>query len=314
MLFENPKYIELFFLVPILFLTCFSLLKRRKSLIRSIGNLNIINRFSKISLKYEFLKIVLLSIILGLLVFSMLGPLKSEPERLKTGSTQVFCIIDVSRSMACQDFGEKTRLERSKEIVKSLFPWLNGNEIGIISYAGSAYFACPLTNDYTAVNFILDYWININAVKAAGSNISGVLEKFTYLMSGEDWEDDVRRVVILLSDGGGMRYYSPEDVKYTSEKFSEFNVDFISIGLGSIHGVDIETKEGSVVSRLEENDLRKFTKEFRGTYFNGNEEIDFSDIIFGNLRDSSEVIEGYKPIYKIPLLVALGIFILVLII
>ena len=67
-------------------------------------------------------------------------------EEIKVKGSDLYVLIDVSRSMLCTDV-PPTRLDRAKADVSGLLNKLKGERIGLIAFAGRAALKCPLTVD-----------------------------------------------------------------------------------------------------------------------------------------------------------------------
>lgn len=311
MIFENPQFLNLIWLVFISIGIGFLFFNRRKYLIKTIGKVELIKSFSRLELRFEKLKIFVMSLIIAMLVLTMAGPLQETSKYLKEGTVEVICLVDVSRSMGSHDFGNKSRLDRSKEIMKSLFQWLNGNDMGIVTYAGSYFIAAPLTNDYTALSFIIDEWIDINSVQKSGSNL---FDPMQFVLKGHVFKDNNKtKIVLLFSDGGGTETLTHvSDAAFLFKRYSQ-HFQTIVIGLGSLQGVDIVNATGQAeITKLQEKALIRLAQDCGGKYLNGNKDIDLSADIIGKLKDSEKMTEGYIPRFQIPLLSALGLFLFVL--
>ncbi|MCI5209848.1 MAG: VWA domain-containing protein, partial [Candidatus Electrothrix sp. ATG2] len=63
--------------------------------------------------------------------------------------------VDVSRSMLVQDI-KPSRLGRAKLAVRDFVAKLEGDRVGLLPFAGTAFLMCPLTADYEAFNASLD--------------------------------------------------------------------------------------------------------------------------------------------------------------
>jgi len=68
---------------------------------------------------------------------------------------QIMVCLDVSKSMLAEDTAPN-RLERAKAEVTDLLPYLEGDQVGLIAFAGRASVLCPLTPDLGFFKLILD--------------------------------------------------------------------------------------------------------------------------------------------------------------
>ena len=64
----------------------------------------------------------------------------------RLGAQMMVC-LDVSKSMLAEDVAPN-RLERAKAELRDLLPYLEGDQVGLIAFAGRASVICPMTTDY----------------------------------------------------------------------------------------------------------------------------------------------------------------------
>ena len=68
---------------------------------------------------------------------------------------QIMICLDVSKSMLAED-AAPNRLERAKAELTDLLSFLDGDQVGLIAFAGRATVLCPLTPDFGFFKLILD--------------------------------------------------------------------------------------------------------------------------------------------------------------
>ena len=76
-------------------------------------------------------------------------------EQISRRGNEVVFAIDTSRSMLTPDV-KPNRLTRAKLAIDDMARQLDGDGIGIVAFAGSAFLVCPLTLDYGAFHQSLD--------------------------------------------------------------------------------------------------------------------------------------------------------------
>ena len=79
--------------------------------------------------------------------------------RLRAGSLDVVMIIDVSKSMGAEDYHPDSRLNKVREIILEMLPQLRGNRVGFVTFAGNSFRQAELSEDFTALEFILKHWV-----------------------------------------------------------------------------------------------------------------------------------------------------------
>ena len=77
--------------------------------------------------------------------------------------------VDVSKSMLVQDI-KPSRLERAKLAIRDFVNKLEGDRVGLLPFAGTAFLLCPLTTDYDAFTASLDT-LNVNSIPKGGTDI-----------------------------------------------------------------------------------------------------------------------------------------------
>ena len=75
-------------------------------------------------------------------------------ETPRTGA-ELMVALDVSRSMLAEDVAPN-RLERAKAEVRDLLAYLDGDQVGLIAFAGRASLLAPLTPDFSFFRLVLD--------------------------------------------------------------------------------------------------------------------------------------------------------------
>lgn len=91
----------------------------------------------------------------------------------QTQGVDVVVALDDSRSMLADDLAP-TRLAAAKEAVAGLLPKLQGDRIGLIAFAGSAFVVCPLTTDYGLFGALLAE-VSPDTLPLGGTALAGAL-------------------------------------------------------------------------------------------------------------------------------------------
>lgn len=77
-------------------------------------------------------------------------------EESLTEGIDVEIVLDVSGSMAAEDFQPRNRLAVAKEVVKDFVAARNGDRIGLVVFSGAALTQAPLTTDRQMLRFLVD--------------------------------------------------------------------------------------------------------------------------------------------------------------
>jgi Ca-activated chloride channel homolog len=223
----NYSALWLLFLVPVVlvpvYVWCFVLKTRALKVLASHEMLRQIN--CTVSLQRQMTKAVLLTLAFVCIVIALTEPKwNPKPQQIKRKGRDVVILLDTSRSMLAEDI-KPNRLERSKIAIKDLLERLQGDRIGIITFAGNATAKCPLTQDYAFVRLLLSD-ISTESTSRGGTKIGDAIRKAT-----QDVFDNQSRQykdIILITDGDDHDSL-PE---HAAEKAAEQGIRIIAIGLG----------------------------------------------------------------------------------
>ena len=207
------------------------------------------------------------------LVCAMAEPrLGYETQETHRRGLDLIVIVDVSKSMLATDIAPN-RLTRAKLSVQDLVGQLNGDRLGLVAFAGSAFLQAPLTVAYDAV---LDATAELDTdlIPRGGTNIGGAidlaLEAFGKAEAGN-------RAIVLLSDGEPTVDSEQADGIAAAGRAAAAGVKVFTIGLGTPEGslipLDrdgqdfVRDEDGKIVrTRLNENGLREIAKAGNGFY------------------------------------------------
>lgn len=191
------------------------------------------------------------------------------------GRLDVVMVLDVSKSMAAEDYGAKSRLDMAREIARHMLTELGVNRVGLVTYAGISFRQADLTTDFAALDFILQQWVAIDAVRIGGSDLKQAIETGLDVF---DQEGHREKLMLIFSDGGTEH----GDFASILSQVAQRGVKMVALGLGSRHPSRIplydankqfqgylraEGEAGEVLtSRLNEKVLKQVASGARGTY------------------------------------------------
>ena len=107
----------------------------------------------------------------------------------------IFVALDTSRSMLAEDI-KPDRLSRAKLAIKDLATKLEGDRIGLIAFAGTAFVQSPLTLDYSGFLMSVDA-VGVDTIPRGGTNIAGAINK---AIKSYPLVDKQHRVLIIITD------------------------------------------------------------------------------------------------------------------
>ena len=176
--------------------------------------------------------------------------------------------MDVSKSMLVQDI-KPSRLERAKLAVRDFAAKLEGDRVGLLPFAGTAFLLCPLTTDYEAFTASLDT-LDVNSIPKGGTDIGIAVRQGGEVLSNET----NHKILILVTDGEDLH----EDALKAAQEAKEQNMTVYTIGVGTPEGELIPADEGRagrfmkdaqgnfVTSKLDEQTLTALAETTGGLY------------------------------------------------
>jgi len=237
MQFGRPELLSLLLIVPLLGAFYLFALRRKRVLLERFARIAVLERLlQQVSFKRQNVKIALMLVSVAFLAFSLSRPQYGAVERpVQRKGVDFFIAIDVSKSMLAQDM-TPNRLERAKDQFKSLLGRLEGDRVGIITFAGTAYVQCPLTLDYGIARTILET-VDEKSVDVEGTALGEAIRTATDAFRRAGSES---KVLLLLTDGEDQGSDPIEAAKQAAKE----GVRIYSIGIGSPRGVPIPLPGG----------------------------------------------------------------------
>jgi hypothetical protein len=251
------------------------------------------------SLARRLWSVLLLCACLTALVLALMRPQWGSTVQLQTRvDSQIMICLDVSRSMLAEDV-VPNRLERAQAEIDSLLSLMrDGQQVGLLAFAGKASVLCPLTTDFGFLRMILAE-ANPATVGLGGTRIGEAILK---AVDGFRDVGDVNRLILLITDGEDHDSFPLDAAQAAQEK----GIRIVSIGFGDELGSKIEITDprtgarsyvedrdgAAVISRLDGETLREIALKTEGAYIPaGTGALDWQSIysahIAGFLRGST---------------------------
>lgn len=263
-------------IIPVLWLL-FAVLqfwKRRAQ--KRFANKALLKRLSpNQSLFKSVLKIIVLSLAFGCLTIALVNPkVGTKLETIKREGVDIVFAVDVSKSMLAEDIAPN-RLEKSKQLVTQIINNLTSDRVGIIAYAGKAFPQLPITTDYAAAKMFLQN-MNTDMLSSQGTAIN---EAINLAMNYYDDDSKTNRILIILSDGEDHT----DEATTSADAAEKEGIRIFTIGVGKAKGGRIPLKSNgkivgykkdtngeTVITKLDEANLKRIAEEANGEYLNGN--------------------------------------------
>lgn len=238
------------------------------------------------SLFKSILKIIVLCLAFTCLTIALVNPkIGTKLETVKREGVDIVFAVDVSKSMLAEDIAPN-RLEKAKQLVTQIINNLASDRVGIIAYAGKAFPQLPITTDYASAKMFLQS-MNTDMLSSQGTAINEAIKLAeTYY----DDDEDTNRVLIIISDGEDHN----EEAAKAAEAANEKGIRIFTIGVGTAKGGPIPEKRNgiilnykkdsdgeTVITHLDEENLKKIADASNGAYINGNSTANVVD----NIKD-----------------------------
>jgi Ca-activated chloride channel homolog len=236
-------------------------------------------------------------------------------QEVKREGVDLVVALDTSRSMLATDV-KPNRLARAKLAVQDLLAEMQGDRVGLVAFAGTAFVQCPLTLDHGAFAQSLDA-VEVGIIPMGGTAIGGAIDTALEAFEGRQGK---HQALILITDGEDHEGKAKDAAKRASER----GVRIYTVGIGTAEGELIpgegggfqKDRSGQVVkSRLDEETLRDVAVETGGVYLHaggpnlGLAELYRDYIAAMDKRELASTLERrYEHRFQLPL--ALGFFLL----
>lgn len=199
---EHPQALCLLLLLPVLCLLIAVYYARQKAFRDCLGDANTLRQtpFRFPCLQRRWVRTLLLLVPFICFVVALADPhLPRGPFRLPAGVLEVVMLIDVSKSMMAEDYSQKSRLDKARELARQFLSELPGNRVGLVTFSGNSFRQAEVTEDLRPLDFILEHWVAEESAGVSGSNLSQALQTGMALLSVNA---NRKQVMVIFSDGG----------------------------------------------------------------------------------------------------------------
>jgi Ca-activated chloride channel family protein len=230
--FEDPIYLWLLVLIPVLALVRFISYRNQKRKLRKFGDPKLlkelmpdVSRFRP-SVKFWIL-LAALALLIVMLARPQMGTKISQEKR--TGIETIIA-LDISNSMLAEDI-VPSRLDRSKMMVENLVDHFTNDKIGLIVFAGDAFVQLPITSDYVSAKMFLSS-IDPSMMATQGTDIAAAINMG---MNSFTQEEGIGKAIIVITDGEDHEGGALEAAEAAKKKGMRVYV----LGVGSSQGAPI---------------------------------------------------------------------------
>jgi Ca-activated chloride channel family protein len=193
-----------------------------------------------------------------------------EFREVKRRGIDLLFALDTSHSMLADDLSPN-RLDRARMGILDFVDRLEGDRIGLVPFAGSAYALCPLTLDYDAFRESLNI-VNTNMIPHQGTDLASAIQEAERLFTENQ---NNQRILVLITDGEDLQ----GDVLDSAKKAHENGMVIYTVGVGNPEGSTIpiqfnnsrrdvmRDEKGEIVrTSLDESTLKKIAEVTKGLY------------------------------------------------
>ena len=230
--FEDPIYLWLLVLIPVLALIRFVTYRSQKKKLRKFGDPKLLKELMPdVSRFRPSVKFWMLQAALALLIIMLARPqMGTKISQEKRTGIETIIALDISNSMLAEDI-VPSRLDRSKMMVENLVDHFTNDKIGMIVFAGDAFVQLPITSDYVSAKMFLSS-IDPSMIATQGTDIARAIDMATHSFTQDE---GIGKAIIVITDGEDHEGGALEAAKAAKEKDMRVYV----LGVGSTEGAPI---------------------------------------------------------------------------
>ena len=212
--FENPIYLYLLVLIPVLAILRFYAIGRRRKKLKKFGDPDLLKQLMPdVSRFRPEVKFWLLMAALALLIVMLARPqMGTKISREKRNGIEAMIALDISNSMKAEDV-VPSRLDKSKMLVERMVDNFTNDKVGLVVFAGDAFIQLPITSDYVSAKMFLQN-IDPALIATQGTNIA---EAIRISLNSFTQQEKIGRAIIVITDGedheGGATEAAAEALK-----------------------------------------------------------------------------------------------------
>ena len=266
--FEDPIYLWMLLIIPILVLMRFIVWRKRKRNLRKFGDPSLLKEMMPDVSKYRpTIKFCLLLSAITILIFMIARPqVGSKISHEKREGIEVLIALDISNSMLAQDV-IPSRLEKSKLLIEDLVDHFTNDKVGLVVFAGDAFVQLPITNDYVSAKMFLQN-INPSLITTQGTDLARAI---SLSQSCFTQREHIGRAIIVITDGEDHEGGALEAAREAYKK----GINVFILGVGTSKGAPIPDGNGgylkdnsgqTILSALNEQMCQQVAKAGNGVY------------------------------------------------
>jgi len=197
--FENPEYLFLLLIVPII--GAYYIYKERfgKSapyVFSAVSHLKETRRQKIHKFRHSIVVLRMLALICLILAFAR-PRLENQHQKVFADGIDIVLAIDLSGSMLAEDFEPQNRINAAKTVAKDFIDKRVSDRIGLVVFSGKSFTQCPLTLDYNLLRRLIDE-LEAGNIEEEGTAIGTAIATSTNRLRDSNAKS---KVIVLLTDG-----------------------------------------------------------------------------------------------------------------
>ena len=266
--FEDPIFLWLLWIIPVLILVRFIGWRKRRAKLRRLGDPELLKQLMPDISKYRpTVKFVLMLAALALLIVMVARPqMGSKVSHDKRNGIETMICLDISNSMLAEDVAPSC-LDKSKMLIENLVDNFSNDKIGLIVFAGDAFVQFPITSDYVSAKMFLQN-ISPSLIQTQGTNIA---QAISLASKSFTQQENIGRAIIVITDGENHEVGAQDAAQMANKK----GINVFILGIGNAKGAPIPMGDGSyltdnagntVMTALNEQMCRELAQAGKGQY------------------------------------------------
>ena len=266
--FEDPIFLWLLCILPVLILIRLIGWRRRHAKLKKLGDPELLKQLMPGISKYRpTVKFCLLLSALALLIVMLARPqMGSKISHDKRQGIETIICLDISNSMLAEDV-VPSRLDKSKMLVENLVDNFTNDKIGLIVFAGDAFVQLPITSDYVSAKMFLQN-ITPGLIQTQGTNIADAIDLASKSFTQQN---NVGRAIVVITDGENHEPGATDAAAAAKKK----GINVFILGIGNTTGAPIPMGDGgylkdhsgnTVMTALNENMCKELAQAGSGQY------------------------------------------------
>lgn len=286
--FGAPERLWWLFVVPLILLIYWALLRLRSRKLRRLGNIATLKELMPdYSLVRGWLKVSLFTCAIAMLILAAAHPRTGSKLRneIREGR-EVVLVVDVSNSMLADDV-KPSRMERTRYAITQLIESMEDDGIGVVAFADEPLVLLPVTSEYRTAKSKVRH-LSPALIANQGTNLTLAIEAAALSFSSNT-ESKSSRVMVIITDGEDH----DNGAIAAAKRATEDGVIICCIGIGTpegtpfkINGEQVVNEQGKIeLTKLNEALLQEIASVGDGIYTRSSNEEFGLEAIFSRLDE-----------------------------